>query len=430
MDQYIINTQNFQLTHSDFLMRALVALGIGFIIGLEREHAAMQEKVKGFAGIRTFIFVVLLGFMAGMAHFLLSPIVYAGLLLTVIMLTGISYYITASKGDIGTTTEFSILIAFLLGSFAFLGMLEISLMIMVLVVVLLSAKVKLQSIVGAITVDELYDFIRFVVVALLVFPFLPNRAFDTFGVLNPREIGWVILLTSGLGFVGYMLMKFLGPNKGILISGLVGGLISSTALTWVFAKKSKVNEHYERHYAMAILAASSVMMLRVLIWTFVFNQNLFHTVYLYLLILFASTLGVTLFFLFQSKPSPLQEGSIRQGKPLDLQGALVFGLIYTVILLIVSYANAYMGDKGLLISSALAGLSDIDAITITVAKLALDGLDLTTACNALLIATLANTLVKLGIGIWAGSAALRRYLYIGYGVVIITALLLMVLFNS
>ena len=423
MDTYVINTELFQLTQADFLVRISVTLGIGFIIGLEREHQAIEEKAKGFAGIRTFVFVALLGFVGGMFYYLLTPSVYIGILLAVGSLIGISYFVTASRGEIGATTEFSVLIAFLLGTLTFLGLLEISLMMTVVVVVFLTAKLRFQSFVGEITGDELYDFIRFVVVALLIFPFLPDQTFGPYKVINPREIGWVIILTSGLGFVGYVLTKFLGARRGILLSGIVGGLVSSTAVTWVFAKKSKENKALSLNCATAILAASSIMIIRVLVWTFIFNKTLFNEVYYLILLVFLSALGITFFFHFKQKEKGLIETKIRPGKPLDLQGALIVGVIYRIILLVVSYANEQLGEKGLLISSAIAGLSDIDAITISVSKLAGRTLDLSIAANALLVATIANTVVKMGIGIWAGSKSLRKYLYVGYGVIFLSALI-------
>lgn len=430
MDTYVISTETFQLTQADFIIRILVALGIGFIIGLEREHAAIEEKVKGFAGIRTFVFVVLLGFMGGMTYYLFAPLVYISIFLGVVILTGISYFITASRGDIGATTEFSVLIAFFLGTLSFLGILEISLMITVVVVVLLTGKVRLHTIVGKITPEELYDFIRFVVIALLVFPFLPDQTYGPYNIINPREIGWVIILTSGLGFVGYILMKFLGAGRGILLSGIIGGLISSTAVTWVFAKKSKENEALSQNCAIAILAASSIMIVRVLVWTFIFNKALFNEIYFTILLVFLGALGITLFFYFKQRGKEIIDTNIRQGKPLDLQGALVFGVIYMVILLVVSYANEQLGEQGLMISSAIAGLSDIDAITISVSKLAGLTLDFSIAANALLVATIANTIVKMGIGIWAGSKSLRKYLYVGYGVIFISALVALLFLNK
>ncbi len=428
MDTNIINTDVLQVTQQDFILRALVAVGIGFIIGLEREHAALKDGTETFAGIRTFIFVVLLGFIAATSFFLLSPLAYVAILSSVVILTGISYFITASKGEIGATTEFSVLIGFLLGTLLLLGKMEISLAITVIVVVLLSAKLRLKSFVGEITAEELYDFIRFVVIALLIYPFLPNETYGPYEVINPREIGRVILLTSGLGFVGYLMMKFLGPRRGILISGIVGGLISSTAVTWVFSKKSRENEDLSHSCAVAILAASSIMAFRVLVWTFIFNRSLFNAIAPSIALVFIAAIVVTLVIYYNYRRRTVIETNIRQGKPLDLPGALVFGTIYTIILLIVSYANANMGDSGLMISSAIAGLSDIDAITITVSKLAHASLELSTATDAVLVAMISNTLVKTGIGIWAGSNTLRRDLVIGYGTMIASALLALLFF--
>lgn len=419
----MIDSDSFQLTQGDFMIRLLVAVGIGAIIGMQREHTAINEKVEGFAGIRTFIFVVLLGFIAGLTYYLLSPIVYLGILISVAVVTGVSYWITASKGDIGATTEFTALIGFVLGTMAFLGIIELSLMITVLVVVILSAKIKLHLIVGKITKEELYDFIRFVVLALLVFPFLPNRTFGPYDVLNPREIGWVIVLTSGLGFVGYVLTKFLGTKTGILMSGIFGGLVSSTAVTWVFAKKSKENEAFSHSCAVAILAASSIMIVRVLVWIFIFNRELFNQLFFTLILVLLAAIGITFFLFFTEGKSEITHTEMPKGKPLDLIGAMIFGIIYSVILLVVSYANENLGEGGILLSSAVAGLSDIDAITISVSKLAGTTLDFNIASIAVLIATISNTLVKMGIGIWAGSKTLRKDLYLGYGVIFISALL-------
>lgn len=422
MDNYIINTATLQLTAYDFIIRLLVAIGIGFVIGLEREHAAFKEKTKSFAGLRTFILIVLLGFIGGMTYFLFSPFLLILIFFAIGMLTAISYYITASKGDIGTTTEFSALIAFFLGTITFLGMLNISILITVLLVILLSTKLRLHSIAGKITTSELYDFILFIVIALLVFPFLPDKTYGPYNVLNPHEIGWVIILISGLGLVGYAMMKFMGAKKGILWSGIIGGLVSSTAVTWVFSKKSKENESLSQNCATAILAASSIMIIRILVLTFIFNKILFDTIYPSILLILISGILVTIYLYIKHKGNKITDTTILNSKPLDIQGALLFGAIYMSILLVVSYANKNMGDEGLMVSSAIAGLSDIDAITITVSKLAGHPLNFSLAANALLIATVSNTLVKMGIGIWAGSPSLRKTLFLGYGVILFTAL--------
>lgn len=423
METLLIDQESFSVSQGDFLIRLLVALGIGAVIGLERQFQATKENTQGFAGIRTFIFLVLLGFIAALFYYLFSAGVYVALFIGVSILIASTYWVSASKGDRGATTEFSSLLAFVLGSLIFAGFIEISLMITVLIVLVLSSKFRIQSIVGMITAEELYDFIRFVVIALLIFPFLPDQTYGPYDVLNPKEIGWVVILTSGLGFLGYILTKFLGAKKGILLGGIVGGLVSSTAVTWIYAKKSRENENLSASCATAILAASSIMFVRVLIWTFIFNKSLFNLLIPGIALLFVSAIGVTFYLFLKGKTKSIQNSEMPLTKPLDLKGAVVFGIIYVVILLVVSYANENLGKSGTFISSAIAGFSDIDAITISISKLTGESLKLGIGSIAILLAVISNTLVKMGIGIYAGSPELRKNLLIGYGTIFIAAVI-------
>ncbi len=362
-------------------------------------------------------------------HYLMGPWVMPIMLSGIIILTAISYWVTANRGDIGGTAELSTITVVLLGAFTFLGYIEISLMLTVIMVVLLSSKFKLMEVIGQITEEEMYDFIRFVVIVLLLFPFLPNETFGPYDVINPREIGWVIILTSGLGLIGYVMMRVFGAHKGILWTGIIGGLVSSTAVTWVFSKKSKENPSLSAHCAIAILAASSIMIIRVIIWVFKFNQELWQGLVLPLGLIFIAAIGTTLFFLFRHKQQNV-ESAIDPGKPLNLKGALIFGLLYMVIIFAVAYASNVFGVKGIYIASGIAGLSDVDAITISVFKLALQTISFRTAQNAILIATLSNTLVKIGIALWGGSKEMRSYIFVGYGAVFLVALIGFVILNQ
>ncbi|MDZ4681975.1 MAG: MgtC/SapB family protein [Saprospiraceae bacterium] len=422
MNEYLINLPTFQLTQQDFFIRLLVTIGIGFLIGLEREHTAMTNNEKSFAGIRTFVFLVLLGFIAAMVYYLLAPWVYGAVFLAAVIFVGVSYWITASKGDIGGTTEFSALIAFLLGSLSFLGYIELSLAITVIVLVVLSSKLKLKSIIGKITQEELYDLIRFVVAALLIFPFLPDANMGPYEVINPREIGWVVILTSGLGLLGYLLIKFLGASKGILLTGILGGLVSSTLITWVFAKRSRETPAFSANYATGILAASTIMVIRVMLWVTIFNGALARSLYVPLGIMLLAAAGITLYFYLRHKDGKNQDASIPLGKPLNLQGALIFGLLYMAIIVLISYTHAYFGAGGILVSSSLAGLADVDAITISISKLAGTTVPLQIAGTAVLLATICNTLVKFSIALWAGSREIKKFVLIGYGVIFLAAL--------
>lgn len=429
MESYFIDTSAIQVTQWEFIIRLLVAMGAGFLIGFEREHYALTKGGEVFAGIRTFIFLTLLGFLGAALHFLLSPWIFAGVLFAVTVLTAISYWITANKGDIGGTNELTGILAVLIGGIIFLGHIQIGMVITVAMIVLLSAKLKFQEAVESISKEEMYDFIRFVVVALLIFPFLPNENYGPYEVFNPRSIGWVIILTSGLGLIGYILVRFLGSHTGILLTGILGGLLSSTAVTWVFSKKSKEHPVLSADCATAILAASSIMVIRVTIWVFVFNVQLISRLWLALGIVFLAAIGITLYFYRKHKDHSRIDTKIPPGKPLNLTGALLFGLIYTVILFIVAWANDVFGEGGLYIASSIAGLTDVDAITISVSKLSSVSISHVMAANAILIATIANTLVKIGIALWAGSKEMRKYILVGYGCIFIAAVVGFALMN-
>ncbi|MBT8220096.1 MAG: MgtC/SapB family protein [Bacteroidia bacterium] len=429
-ETFIIQTDTFQLTQWEFFVRMLVACGIGFVIGLEREHSYIRSKEEIFAGVRTFVFVVLLGFLSTLLSFIFNDWVLIAGFLGVIAMVGISYWISGHKGQIGGTTEFAILLSFLLGATTLLGHLEASLALTVIMVVLLSVKVTLRSIIDRITQDEMYAFIQFVVLALLLFPFLPNRTIDPWEIFNPREVGWVIVLTSGLGFVGYMLMKFLGSDKGILLTGIVGGLVSSTVVTWVFSKKSKEVPELSLNSAVAILAASTIMIVRVMVWITIFKPPLLGDLFLPLLIMLLAGLGTAIYFHYKHEKIDHDDEDIPLGEPLNLREAIFFGVMYTAILFIVSYANEQFGSKGIYISSAIASLTDIDAISISVSKLAGDTIDFLTAQNAILLATLCNTIIKIGIAVWAGSKSLRRYILIGYGIIFIAGIIGFFIINS
>lgn len=415
----LIDQSGFKLTFAEFVIRLFVSVGMGAIIGLEREHAAKSEQSLTFAGLRTFVFISLLGFIGGLLFYLISEWAYITLLAGTGILTGIAYWITASKGDIGATTEFTVLVAFVLGTLAFLGFIEVGLMITVVVVLLLSLKMRIRSAVGKITSEEWYDFIRFVVLALLVFPFLPNVGYGPFKVVNPREIGWVVLMTSGIGFLGYILMKFIGSRFGILMGGIMGGLVSSTAVAWIYSKKSREQPESSLSCAAAILSASSIMFVRILIWVLIFNRVLFDLMLFPMLGLFAFNLLLAGGFIYRLNSHKSAENMSPGARPLNIQSALVFGLLYAVILWVVSYANQHFASQGMMWSGAIAGITDIDAITIAVSKLSGIKLDYQLALDVVWVAIMSNTAVKLFIGMWSGSAALRKYLLLGYGLILI-----------
>ncbi|HEY9221558.1 MAG TPA: MgtC/SapB family protein [Lutibacter sp.] len=427
---FIIPTENGQLTEFDFLIRMLVTAGIGFVLGLEREYSQYSEKGEIFAGLRTFTLVALLGFLTAYLGITFTYWIFIAGFLGVVSIVAISYWVTSNEGDIGSTTEFAIIFTFLLGGLVLVGSINLSLALTVITLVLLSLKLRLKSMIGQLTQKELFAFVRFVVIALLILPFLPNEFYGPYGVINPREVGWIIVLTSGIGFVGYILMKFLGTDRGILLTSLLGGLVSSTIVTYMFSKKSKETPELSQNYAVGIFAAATIMVLRIFLLVFIFNKTMLIELTIPLLIILLTTFGIAMHFYNKQFEKQHAVDKIVLGDPLNIKNAVFFGIFYMGILLLVSYANHTYGTKGIYVSSAISALTDIDAITISVSKLGGETINLLIAQNAILVATLANTIVKIGIALWMGSKQLKKYVLIGYGCIFIAGIIGFLVLNA
>ena len=430
MDNLIIQTENLKLTEFDFLIRMLVTAGIGFVLGLEREYSQYSEKSETFAGLRTFTLVALLGFLTAYLGITFTYWIFIAGFLGVVSIVAISYWVTSNKGDIGSTTEFAIIFTFLLGGLVLVGSINLSLALTVITVVLLSLKLTFRTMIGQLTQKELFAFVRFVVIALLILPFLPNNYYGPYEVINPREVGWIIVLTSGIGFVGYILMKFLGADRGILLTSILGGLVSSTLVTFTFSKKSKETPELSQNYAVGIFAAATIMVLRIFLLVFIFNKSMLIELTIPLLIILLTAFGIALYFYNKQFEKQRSVDKIVLGDPLNIKNAVFFGVFYMGILLLISYANHVYGSKGIYLSSAISSLTDIDAIAISVSKLGGTTMNLLIAQNAILLATLSNTVVKIGIAVFTGSRQLKKYVLAGYGFIFIAGIVGFLVLNA
>lgn len=418
-DDLIITLKNIDLTQADLLIRMLVATGIGFSIGLEREYSTRDDQVRQIAGIRTFIFIVLLGFLCALMGLVWGPWIFVAGFLGVVFFVGISYWVSSHQGEMGGTTEFTTLIAYLIGGSLLLGYIEISLAMTVIVLTLLSLKMPLRNLLGQANREEVYAVIQFIVVLLLIFPFLPDRTVGPYDVFNPRELGWVIVIISGIGLGGYLLTRIFGMKKGILVSGLIGGIVSSTMVSWIYSEKSREYPQYSNECSVAILVASTLMVVRVFVWIWVFNPGMVRNMLLPFLIVVLAGLAVAFFYFKKGKDHEGITEPPKKSHPLDWRQSLLFAAFYTGIIFLVSYASQEYGSKGVYISSGIAALTDVDAIAISVSKLAGRTLEMATAQNAILLVALSNTIVKWGISLWNGSPALRRQVSIGYLVMVL-----------
>jgi uncharacterized membrane protein (DUF4010 family) len=399
-----------------YIMGLLVATGIGLIIGLEREFD-VDTKDK-FAGIRTFPIISIFGCIVTFLSQALSPwiliVSFPGLLLFI----SIAYYAKSQKGDLGLTTSLTLLLAYILGIMSALHYIREALAATVLIITLLSLKTKLHAIVARITQEELFAFVKFTVLALLILPFLPDAKYGPNGLLNPRDIGFVVVIVSSLSFLGYLLIKFGSAEKGILLTAFLGGLFSSTAVTWVFSSKSKESPELSSHYGAGIVLASSVMFIRVTVVTFLFNKDILSVLWLPC-VLMSITGSVAVYIIIRNSKKKIAKQEIQLGNPLNLLNALSFGLLFVGISFMVYYANVYLGTSGLYLSGLISGLTDVDAISISMSKFALATSKIDLSVNVIVIAILSNTIVKLFISVFKGSPQVKKKIAFSFGAIVL-----------
>jgi uncharacterized membrane protein (DUF4010 family) len=385
---------------------ALAAL-IGLLIGLEREHSQQESETTHFAGIRTFPMITLLGcttallaeenqiwlFAVGMAGMV-------GLILTV-------YAFSAQHGDLGVTTEIVALLAYLIGGLVYWNEIWLAVALGVIVTVLLALRPFLHNLVARIDREDIYATLKFVVVSAVILPLLPDEAYGPWGVLNPFQIWLIVVFVSAVSFTGYVAIKLLGPRRGIGLTGFLGGLVSSTAVTLGFSQRSRETPPLARHLALGIVIASTTMYPIIVLQVLAFNQEFARRLWLPMGLLAAIGLGGSALLWRAARSRELETTNF--ANPFRLLPAIQFGFLFTVVLVVTKAAQVSLGDTGVYLASFLAGLTGMDAITLSMAQLAGEEVSLHVAAQSLLLAAAANTLVKGGLTAFLGAAPLRKF---------------------
>jgi len=390
----------------------VVALGLGMLIGLERQRT--QGDSHNFAGVRTFSLVALLGAIS----------VYAGdksglpwltglVFLAVIALVAVAYQFIARNGKTGITTEVSLLITFFVGSLSTWGETSVAGAIAVLTMLLLALKGWLHNLARKIEPSDVEATLKFAIITLLILPLVPNTNFGPPGleVINPYTTWLMVVLIAGINFIGYILVKVVGREHGLGITGLLGGLISSTAVTLSFAQRSRAEPALASVFVLTILLAWTVMFFRVLVVVGVVNFQLAKSLLPGILLMGLVSLLICWLLWRRGRSDVIAE--IESGSnPFELGGAIKFGVLFAVVIFLASAAQAYFGSTGLYAAGALAGLTDVDAISLSMANLALtDHANLSAAAQTIVIAIISNTLVKSGIVFWMGTPSMRKTIW-------------------
>ncbi|HQR29287.1 MAG TPA: MgtC/SapB family protein [Anaeromyxobacteraceae bacterium] len=410
----------------------LLSLGLavvaGLLIGLEREQSGPSDKdpESFLGGARTYPLVALAGALSALLgrHFG-APILVAVLGALVVFLV-VSYVDVVRRGsDRGITSEVALVVAFLLGAVAVSSDLVPQggrrvftvLGTAVAVTALLSAKPVLQPLMRRVSREDVVSVLKFLIVAVLLVPWLPDRNFGPLGALNLRTIGWMMLLVAGVSFVGYAATRLLGPQRGLAVTGFVGGLVSSTAVTLAMSSRSKQNPAIERPAALAVVLASSLVFVRVLLVVAFVDQPLAAALAVPMLAMAAAGLSACAFLYRRAAKSNGGE-PIHLKNPVSLSSAFEFALIFAAVMAGSKAASHYLGSAGVYAAALVAGTADMDAIALSMAELAGNQVTVAVGATAVVLAGFTNTVVKGGMAVALGSWGYARTVLACFAVIL------------
>ncbi len=399
-----------------------VALALGLLIGVERGWKEREaEEGSRIAGIRTF---GLLGLLGGLWALLAEDLGNLLLGVSFLALTAvlIAAYITDRRTarDIGITTLVACLVTFALGALAVRGLVHIAITGAVVTVALLSLKPTLHRWLRRLEPEEFYAVLKLLLISVVLLPVLPDQGYGPWEAFNPFQVWWMVVLIAGLSFAGYLAMKLAGTERGILLTGLFGGVVSSTATTLNFSRLAR-EINMGRLLAAGALVASGTMFPRVLIEVGVVNPALLNTLLVPLLLITAAA-AVYSIWLWRSSKAGRDTGTLRLQNPLQLKSALQFGLLLAAIMLLAEAFRAWLGETGIYLLAAVSGLADVDAITLSLASMARTDLSVDVASRAILLAALVNTLVKGMLVFFIAGGNMARYFAPGLVLIVVTGI--------
>ncbi len=394
------------MNHSAGLVGIFVAALGGAAIGVERERSGHASGPHArFGGVRTF---TLIGGIAGLAGWLTTQNLsgFAIVLAAGAVALVISGYVAASRNEIDGTTEASALVVIGAGLAAGVGWLALASGIVAVSVLLLVEKSRLHALVGRVDDEELRAAARFGVMAIVVLPLLPEGPMGPFGGIRPRELWMLVLFFTGLSFAGYLARRIFGPGRGYPLTGLLGGVVSSTNVTFTFARLSRKEPALARPLAVGTIAACTMLFPRVLVAASVLNLAVARFLLPYLAAPFV--IGAVALAVGWRKGTRLAGQHERPGNPLQIVPALQMAALFQLVLFVVGAAGSAFGDRGLLVSGAVLGLTDVDALTISMTTTSSSVSAPALAAKVVAIGIVANCLLKMILAVVLGTPAFRR----------------------
>ena len=402
-----------------------IAFGLGMLVGLQRQHT--DNKM---AGVRTFTLIAILGVVSGfLTRDFDNPYILPAIgisLTALLVMANVVKLKKLNEADVGQTTEVAALLMFAIGAYLVLGSQVIGVIVGGAMAVLLYVKEHLHNFIENLKDKDLAAIMTFAGISLVILPILPDQTYGPLDVLNPRNIWMMVTLIVGISVIGYFIYKFVGKNVGIISNGILGGLISSTATTVSYARKTANSKDIGKLAAFVITVASTIALARVMVEIGVVVPEKIPQLIVPLVVefIFMVALCVVLFYRI-NKDNKEQKEMPEPKNPAQFKSALIFGLLYGLILLAVAFTKEKFGNEALYVVSIISGLTDVDAITLSLSQLMKGGgLETSSGWRLILLASLSNLFFKGIMAATLGTKQLARWIGLSFGLSIIAGLLI------
>ncbi len=409
------------------LLQALVtSAALGALLGLERQWSWERESPgeEAVAGVRTFALWAIMGTLCAWFGREVQPAFFlAGFAAMTVFLALSLRHKAARERDVGLTTSAVGLATYLLGGLVLHGYSKVATIITISILLLLASKQWLHALSRRFSATDVYQALQFAAITGIILPLVPDRPLGPYGAFNPFTIWLMVVFVSGLGFFGYVAMRVFGEGRGIAFTGLLGGIASSTATTLAMSRQSRAIPGTGRLCALAVVLACGVMLVRVAVLVGAVSMPTLKLLAPWLVLLAVPALAFAAWSWRQFGRGHPPDGAAREVRnPLSLPVAIQFAVLYALIVLLVRWANDVFGGAGLYWASFFSGLTDLDAITLSLSQLARDGkIPPDEAARAVLIAGGVNSLLKAALAIALGDHTMRRPVALVLGCTVILA---------
>lgn len=412
----------------DPLLQALiVSASLGSLIGLERQWKVQHDRpdVGNLMGLRTFTLWALFGTLSAYVTTTFVPLFYLVAFGSLMLMLILSFVFDSERrGGFGFTTITAALLTFTIGSLVYWGQMKIAVILTICILILMESKSTIRDLTGRFTKEDVKTALQFAAMTGVILPLVPNQAYGLFDAFNPFSIWLMVVLVVGLGFVGYVAMRMLGANRGISVTGLIGGMVSSTATAWAFSRQSKAQSELSSSFAVAIIVAGTMMLVRVAVMLMIVNVQILPKLALPLLLMAipGAYMGAKWWKQMSAQTSDALESKIKN--PLSLNIAVKFAAIYVVIVFITKATNFYFHESGLLVVSFLSGFTSVSAIVLSLAQMVAESqITSMLAAKGIILAILSAMIFKVAVGFTMGSVEIRRPVAVTFGIVICLGIL-------